>query len=360
MRAALLRSYGEPLSTEDVTLGPLGDFEVRVRVAATGVCHSDLHVARGEVPLPVPTILGHEGSGVVEAVGDQVSDVSVGDHVVGCMSVFCGTCAYCLTGRPYLCTRTELIGRDPRLGPALHRHDEAITAFCDLGSFAEEMIVPQRALAKIPAEMPLDRAALLGCAVTTGLGAVFNTAKVHAGDTVAVVGCGGVGLAAIQAAAIAGAHRVIAVDQVAAKRELAEHLGATDFVAATGGEEAAVVLELSGGGVDHAIEAAGTKQTIEAAYRMLRAGGTATVCGFLGFGQTIEIDPLDLLFEKRLQGSQMGSNRFRLDIPRYAKMYLTGRLDLDSLVSRTIGLDDINDAFAAMGTGQLARQVVVL
>jgi S-(hydroxymethyl)glutathione dehydrogenase / alcohol dehydrogenase len=360
MKAALLRAYGEPLATEDVSLGPLGDFDVRVQVVATGVCHSDLHVARGEVPLPVPTVLGHEGSGVVTAVGDRVSEVSVGDHVVGCMSMFCGICAYCLSGRPYLCTRAELLARDPRLGPALHQEDEVITAFCDLGSFAEEMIVHQRALVKIPPEMPLERAALLGCAVTTGLGAVFNTAGVHPGDTVAVVGCGGVGLAAIQAAAIAGADRVIAVDQVAAKSQLARSLGATDFVEANGRDVGAEVLELTAGGVDHAIEAAGTKLTIEAAYKMIRAGGTATVCGFLGFGQRIEIDPLDLLFEKRLQGSQMGSNRFRLDIPRYARMYLSGRLDLDSLVSRTIGLDDINDAFAAMTTGQLARHVVVL
>jgi S-(hydroxymethyl)glutathione dehydrogenase/alcohol dehydrogenase len=359
MKAALLRAYGQPLSTEEISLGALGDFDVRVQVVATGVCHSDLHVARGEVPLPVPTVLGHEGAGIVTAVGERVSEVAIGDHVVGCMSVFCGTCAYCLSGRPYLCTRAELIGRDPRLGPTLHQRDEAITAFCDLGSFAEEMIVHQRALARIPDEMPLERAALLGCAVTTGLGAVFNTAGVQPGDTVAVVGCGGVGLAAIQAAAIAGADRVIAVDQVAGKRELARRLGATDFVEASGHDASAAVLELTGGGVDHAIEAAGSKSTIEAAYGMLRAGGTATVCGFLGFGQTIEIDPLDLLFEKRLQGSQMGSNRFRLDIPRYAKLYLSGRLDLDSLVSRTIGLDDINDAFDAMGTGQLARQVVV-
>jgi S-(hydroxymethyl)glutathione dehydrogenase/alcohol dehydrogenase len=360
MKAAVLRAYGEPLVTEEVGLGPLGEFSARVRVVASGVCHSDLHAAIGDVPFPLPTVLGHEGAGIVEAVGERVTEVAVGDHVVGCMSLFCGTCSYCLSGKPYLCARTGVVARDGGSGPALCQGEEAVTAFCDLGCFAEEMVVHERALVKIPSEMPLERAALLGCAVTTGLGAVFNTARVRAGDLVAIVGCGGVGLAAIQAAAIAGADRIIAVDRVATKADLARRMGATDFVDATSSDAAASVIELTSGGVDHAIEAAGSKATMEAAFRMLRPGGTATVCGLLGYGKKIEIDALDLLFEKRLQGSQMGSNRFRLDIPRYANQYLSGRLDLDSLVSRTIGLDDINDAFAEMATGQLARQVVVL
>jgi S-(hydroxymethyl)glutathione dehydrogenase/alcohol dehydrogenase len=207
--------------------------------------------------------------------------------------------------------------------------------------------------------MPLERGALLGCAVTTGLGAVFNTARVRPGDIVAVVGCGGVGLAAIQAAAISGADRVIAVDRVASKATLAERMGATDFVDGSSGDAGATVVDLTSGGVDHSIEAAGSKATMEAAFRMLRPGGTATVCGLIGFGRKIEIDPLDLLFEKRIQGSQMGSNRFRIDIPRYANQYLAGRLDLDTLVSRTIRLDEVNDAFAAMAAGELARQVIV-
>jgi len=207
--------------------------------------------------------------------------------------------------------------------------------------------------------MPLERAALLGCAVTTGLGAVFNTAQVRPGETVAVVGCGGVGLSAIQAAAISGAERVIAVDRVASKEVLARKLGATDFVDAANDDAAAQVLEMTSGGVHHAIEAAGSKPTIEAAFRMLRPGGTATVCGLIGFGKTIELDALDLLFEKKIQGSQMGSNRFRIDIPRYANQYLAGRLELDAMVSDTIGLDDVNDAFAAMKAGEGARRVVV-
>ncbi|HEY3669560.1 MAG TPA: zinc-binding dehydrogenase [Acidimicrobiia bacterium] len=196
--------------------------------------------------------------------------------------------------------------------------------------------------------------------MTTGLGAVFNTARVRPGDVVAIVGCGGVGLAAVQAAAISGADRVIAIDRVASKATIAHKFGATDFIDASGDDAVAVVLELTSGGVDHAIEAAGSRSTVEAAFRMLRPGGTATVCGLIGFGQKIELDALDLLFEKRIQGSQMGSNRFRLDIPRYANQYLAGRLELDAMVSRTIGLDEIDDAFAAMNDGQLARQVVLL
>jgi S-(hydroxymethyl)glutathione dehydrogenase/alcohol dehydrogenase len=222
------------------------------------------------------------------------------------------------------------------------------------------MVVHERALVRVPKEMPLDRAALLGCAVTTGLGAVFNTARVEIGQTVAVIGCGGVGLSAIQAAAMAGAHRIIAVDRSPAKEALARTFGATDFVLATVGDAAGAVLELTAGGVDHAIESAGSKATMEAAFRMLRTRGTATVCGLVGFGVNLEIEAFQLLGEKRLQGSMMGSNRFRIDVPRYVDLYLAGRLDLDSLVSTTIGIDDINSAFESMRTGDAARQVVVL
>jgi S-(hydroxymethyl)glutathione dehydrogenase/alcohol dehydrogenase len=358
MKAAVLRAYGAPLTTQEVTTGSLSDRAVRVRTVASGVCHSDLHTADGDVPFLLPTILGHEGAGVVEEIGADVTEVAVGDHVVGCMSLFCGACSYCLLGQPHLCTREGALARFAA-DPGLRIGAEAVTPFCELGSFAEEMVVHERALAKVPSEMPLERAALLGCAVTTGLGAVFNTAQVRPGETVAVVGCGGVGLSAIQAAAISGAERVIAIDRVASKEDLARKLGASDFVDAETDDAVAQVLELTSGGVHHAIEAAGSKATIEAAFKMLRPGGTATVCGLIGFGKTIELDALDLLFEKKVQGSQMGSNRFRIDIPRYANQYLAGRLELDAMVSDTIGLDGINDAFAAMKAGEGARRVVV-
>ena len=360
MRAAVLHGYGEDLRTEDVSLGELGEYGVRVQVVAAGVCHSDLHAAIGDVPIPVPVVLGHEGAGVVLAVGDRVSDVAIGDHVVGCMSVFCGTCTSCLIGHPHLCDRSGLAGRPAVSGPALVQGTDELYAFCELGCFAEEMIVHERALVRVPDEMPLERAALLGCAVTTGLGAVLNTADVRAGQTVAVVGCGGVGLSAIQGASLAGAEQIIAIDRSPSKEALSRQLGATDFVDASSVDPVIAVSELTSGGVDHAIEAAGSTATIEAAFRMLRPRGTATVCGLVPFGQNIEIEGFQLLMEKRLQGSMMGSNRFRIDIPRYAKQYLAGRLDLDALVTSTIGLDEINGAFEQMRSGAVARQVVVL
>jgi S-(hydroxymethyl)glutathione dehydrogenase/alcohol dehydrogenase len=360
MKASVLAGYGEPVTIEDVTVGELGDYGVRVRVVAAGVCHSDLHAALGDVPIPVPSVLGHEGAGIVEGIGSSVSEVAVGDHVVGCMSVFCGACEFCLRGMPHLCDRSGLANKHAVNGPALLLGDTGIWPFCDLGCFAEEMVVHERALVRVRDEMPLDRAALLGCAVTTGLGAVLNTARVEPGQTVAVVGCGGVGLSAIQAASMAGAHRIIAVDRSPAKETLARRFGATDFVLASDGDTAAAVLELTGGGVDQAIESAGSKATMEAAFGMLRSRGTATVCGLVGLGVNLEIEAFQLLGEKRLQGSMMGSNRFRIDIPRYVDLYLAGRLDLDSLVTTTIGLDDVNSAFESMKTGDAARQVVVL
>jgi S-(hydroxymethyl)glutathione dehydrogenase/alcohol dehydrogenase len=275
------------------------------------------------------------------------------------MSLFCGTCRSCLLGMPHLCTREGAMAYFVD-DPGLRLGDETVTPFCELGTFAEEMIVHERALTTIDKDMPLEKAALLGCGVTTGLGAVFNTAQVRPGDVVAVVGCGGVGLSAIQAAAISGADRIVAVDRIPEKEPLARRFGATDFVDASRDDAVAGVLELTSGGVDHAIEAAGSKPTIEAAFRMLRPGGTATVCGLIGFGKTVELDALDLLFEKKIQGSRMGSNRFRIDIPRYVNQYLAGRLQLDAMVTKTIGLDDVNDAFAALKAGEGARQVVVL
>ena len=231
--------------------------------------------------------------------------------------------------------------------------------FAGLGSFAETMLVHENGVVKIRDEMPLDRAALIGCGVTTGLGAVFNTAKVEPGTTVAVVGCGGIGLNCIQGAAIAGAARVIAIDMVPAKLELAKQFGATDLVDASGGDAVQQVHALSGGGVHYAFEAIGLKATAEQAFAMLRRGGTATVIGMIPLGETVEIPGYELLYEKKLQGSNMGSNRFRVDMPRYIDLYLQGRLELDALVSQRIALEDVNDGFAAMKGGEVARSVIV-
>jgi len=359
MRAAVLREIPGKLEIDDVQIDEPGAHEVLVRTAAAGLCHSDLHFIEGKYPWMTPAVLGHESAGVVEAVGEQVNYVQPGDHVITCLSVYCGNCENCLTGRPYLCESKAETQRPPDTTPRLHQHGTRMWQFFDLSSFAEQMLVHEHALVKIDKEMPLDRAALIGCGVTTGLGAVFNTAKVEPGSTVAVIGAGGVGLNCIQGAAIAGARRVIAVDMVDEKLKLAKQFGATDVVNAKEGDAIAQVKDVSGGGVHHSFEAIGLKATAEDAFAMLRRGGTATVIGMVPLGQSLEIPGFELLMEKRLQGSNMGSNRFRVDVPRYIDLYLQGRLKLDELVSQRITLDDVNEGFEAMTAGSVARSVIV-
>jgi S-(hydroxymethyl)glutathione dehydrogenase/alcohol dehydrogenase len=358
MRAAILEGAPGELVIDEVDVGQVGPREVLVRTVAAGLCHSDLHFIQGLYPYPLPAVLGHESAGEVLAVGDQVTGLAPGDHVVSCVSAFCGSCRWCLTGRPFLCDKvglTRAVGEPPRLS----RRGEMLFPFFDLASFAEELLVHEPLLVKIRPEMPLDKAALIGCGVTTGVGAVINTAGVRPGETVAVLGCGGIGLNAIQAAAIVGAGRVVAVDRLASKLELARTFGATDVVDASVDDPVAAVQELTGGGVDHAIEAIGLKVTAEQAFAMLGKGGTATVIGMVPFGQRIEVDATQLISGKRLQGSNMGSNRFRLDMPQYVDWYLAGRLKLDELVSATMPLDTINDGFATLASGEVARQLVL-
>ncbi len=357
MRAAILEEVPGELVIDDVQIGTVGPREVVVQTVAAGVCHSDLHFMEGKYPCPVPAVLGHESAGVVETVGSQVTYLKPGDHVISCISGFCGACAYCLSGRPNLCDK-EGMAADPAGGPRLRRGDQAVYQFFDLSSFAEQLLVHEHMLVKIRPDMPLDKAALIGCGVTTGVGAVCNTARVRPGETVVVIGCGGIGLNAIQAAAIVGAGRIIAVDRVASKLDMAKAFGATDTVDASATDPVGAVIELTGGGVEHAFEAIGLKATAEQAFQMLRKGGTATVIGMIPFGERVEIDGFQLLLEKRLQGSNMGSNRFRIDMPQYIDWYLAGRLKLDELVSAVIPLEQINDGFTALREGEVARQLV--
>src|SRR5438067_6177521 len=358
MRAAVLHEVPGDLVIEDVDVDKPGPQELLVRTANAGVCHSDLHFMEGKWPSVVPAVLGHEAAGVVEAVGDDVTYVKPGDHVITCVSVFCGECEACLTGRPALC-RAPGPRRDPNGPSRLTLKGQPVSQFAGLCSFAEQLLVHERAVVKIPDEIPLDRAALVGCAVITGVGAVFNTAKVTPGSTVAVIGCGGIGLNIVQGAALAGAGRVIAVDRIPGKLKLAEVFGATDLVDASATDPVAAVKELSGGGVHYSFEAIGLKATAEQAFAMLGLGGTATVVGMVPAGAKIEVDGADLLGEKRLQGCVMGSNRFRMDMPRLLEFYKQGRLKLDELVSARVGLSEINEAYAALKTGEVARTVIV-
>ena len=289
MRAAVLHGVGEPLTVEDVELDDPWPHEVLVRTAACGVCRSDLHFVDGHYATTFPVVPGHEAAGVVEAVGSEVRYVSPGDPVIACMSVFCGRCAYCTGGRPYLCRSPE-VRRGPDDSPRLRLGGQPVVQLYELGAYAEQMLVHESALVKVRPDMPLDRAALIGCAVTTGFGAVANTARVSPGATVVVIGCGGVGLSAVNGASIIGAGRIIAVDVQQAKLDQARTVGATDLVDASTVDPVDVVLELTEGGADFTFEALGLRETVEQAFRMLSPGGVATVIGMVPEGQMVEVN----------------------------------------------------------------------
>lgn len=358
MKAAVFREVNVPMEIEDIQISKPGPREVLIQTKAAGICHSDMHFYNGTYPGQVPMVLGHESAGVVEQVGSDVHYVKPGDHVITCLSVFCGHCEKCLTGHMSLCQEPE-VKRSKDEEPRLASNDHPLTQFAQLGSFAEQMLVHEHALVKIREDMPMDRAALIGCGVTTGVGSVIHTAAVEPGSTVAVIGCGGIGLSCINGAAIAGAARIIAVDMVASKLELARKFGATDVVDASDGDAVAKVIEMTGGGVHYSFEAIGLKITAEQSFQMLRNGGTATVIGMIPPGHMVSLHGPDFLMEKKIQGSMMGSNRFRVDMPRFVDFYLQGRLHLDDLVSSRISLSDINEGMAALETGEVARSVIM-
>lgn len=358
MKAAVLHQFGEPLVVQDVEIGAPGANEVLLRTAAVGLCHSDLHYMEGMRPFPLPGVLGHEVSGVVSAVGPGVTDLRVGDHVVGALSVFCGCCKQCLGGRFALCMDTD-VKQPPGKAKRLAHAGQPVSQVFNLSGFAEEMLVHRNALVKIRDDMPLDLACLLGCAVITGTGAVFRTAQVRAGASVAVIGCGGVGLAAVNGASIAGAGQIIAVDMAPGKLELAKRFGATHTVDARDGDVVARVQELSGGGVEFSFECIGLPATFEQSFRMLQPGGISTVVGLFAPGVRAGMEGWEFFLEKQVRGSALGSARIREDIPKLVELFMQGRLNLQDLVSQRIRLEDINAGFAAMKTGEVARSVIV-
>ncbi|EZP57511.1 MULTISPECIES: Zn-dependent alcohol dehydrogenase [Sphingomonas] len=357
MKAAVLHAAGAPLTIEDVTVADPLPHEVLIRTCAVGVCRSDLHFVDGVYPHALPTIPGHEAAGIVEAVGSEVRTVKVGDPVVTCLSAYCGQCEFCVTGRMALCVDAA-VRRPKGAPPRLMLGDRPVAQMLNLSAYAELMLVHDHACVAIDPAMPLDRAALLGCAVTTGAGAVFNTSDVTPGETVCVIGCGGIGLAAVNAARIAGAGRIIALDPVAEKRALAEQLGATHSLDAADPTAADAVIALTRGGVHHAIEAVGRTDSAATAVKVLRRGGTATILGMLPPGERVGLSAIDLLSGKRLQGGLMGSNRFPVDIPRLVDFYLRGLLDLDTIIAERLPLARINDAFATLRQGDATRTVI--
>lgn len=359
MKAAVLRTAPGKLEIEDVAIDAPGAGEVLVRTTAAGVCHSDQHILDGTVNFyPTPLVAGHESAGVVEAVGPGVHYVQPGDHVVTCLSVFCGHCAACLTGEAFRCMTDESALARESNRPRLRSGDEPINQFVNLSSFAEQLLVSQNALVKIRDDMPLEKAALLGCGVTTGMGAAINSAKVTPGSSVVIVGVGGVGLAALQGARISGAAQIVAVDMHEHKLDLARQLGATDVVNASSGDPVMAVHELTGGGADFGFEAIGLVATTRQMFSMTRPGGLATVIGILPVDAQIPMTGADFMGSTRYQSSMMGGGSFRVEVPRYVDFYMNGQLQLDEMVSQTLPLSRINEAFDAMNKGEVARSVI--
>ncbi len=360
VKAAVLYNFNEPLKVESVRLKPPREDEVVVKVAASGVCHTDLSVIQAKLPMPPPVVLGHEGAGIVEEVGKAVTNVRPGDHVILSWVENCGKCHYCTSGRDHLCDaniRSAMEGQE-----AVYEKDGVdIMRMAGVGSFAERTIVRATAAIKIANDVPLDRACLVGCGVMTGVGAAINTVKVRPGDTVAVFGCGGVGLNVIQGALLAGAARIIAVDLMPQKLEMAREFGATDTVNAQDADPVDAVRSLTGGlGVDYAFEVIGAPAVIAQALAAAKRGGTAVVVGVPAMGQDVTVPGLSLpLEEKSLVGSLYGSANMRRDMPRLLDLYMQKKLKIDELISRTITLDQINTAFDAMEKGEVARSVIL-
>jgi S-(hydroxymethyl)glutathione dehydrogenase/alcohol dehydrogenase len=357
MRAAVFVQRDRPLVVEDVIPVPPGPRDVVVRVTASGVCHSDLSVVKGTLP-GGPQILGHEGTGVVEEVGAEVRHVVVGDRVVGTFIPVCGVCWYCLRDQSHLCEEQFPVMFTHR---ATRHSGQELTPFCGLGTFAERMTVSEISVVKVETDLPDAQLALLGCAVTTGVSAVLNTARVEPGSSVVVVGCGGVGQSVIQGARIAGAARIVAVDPVESKRAAALVLGATDTIDPTAQDPATVVRSLTGGrGADYAFEAIGRDATLRQAFASSRRGGTVVAVGVHEIHTDIAVSSYHLVLEeRRLLGTVYGNAQVRREIPRLLELAADGRLDLASMVTRTIALDDVNDALRALEAGEVIRSVIV-
>ena len=366
IRAAVLEQTGGPHHVQELDLAPPGPNEVLVRLRATGVCHSDFNAIDGTAETRCPAVLGHEGAGVVEAVGPATTRVAVGDHVALSWAPSCGACAECLRDLPQLCsTAWPAMGTGGLLDGTtrLSRDGEPVYHYSFLSTFAEACVVPENCCVPIPRDVPFDVAGLVGCAVTTGVGAVWRTAQVRPGDRVAVIGCGGVGLSALMAAVAVGAEPVIAVDAAPAKLDVARSFGATDGVlwagSAVGTAEA--VREASGGGVDYAIEATGRPEAMLAAFLSTRARGAAVLIGIPREDAVLPLPALSIpRMERRVLGSIYGSSRPERDFGRTLDLYRSGRLPLDRLVSHRLPLDAVEDAFALMRSGEALRVVLDL
>jgi S-(hydroxymethyl)glutathione dehydrogenase / alcohol dehydrogenase len=362
MRAAVLYEVGKPLAVETVDLEAPRRGEVAVRIVATGVCHSDLHYIKGDLTMPLPVVLGHEAAGVVEATGEGVESVRPGDHVVLLFAPFCGRCRYCDSGRPHLCEmRYRVRGRMPDGSTRLRSRGQELNHFTCVSSWAEMAVVPESGVLPIDKEVPLTIAALLGCAVTTGVGAVVNTARVRPGSSVAVFGAGGVGINVVQGARIAGAAMIIAVDLLGHRLEAARRFGATHAVNAKEEDPVRAVQRLTDGGADYAFEVIGRAAVVRQAVDCLARGGVAVAIGLPPTREEYTVGgPAFVFNEKTLRACFYGSSRLRADIPRLLDLYHGKRLLLDELVTATFPLERVNEAVAALDRGDGLRGLLVM
>ena len=362
-KAAICRELNKPVVVETISVDGPKRGEVTVKIAACGVCHSDLSATNGTIPLPPPLVLGHEGAGEVIEAGEGVTGLAVGDHVVTSFIYMCGKCRFCAGGRPVLCVEQgKALVTPPEGTPRVKdKAGKPLNIFSGCGVMAEYATLSVDNLVKVDPKIPLDRAALVGCAVTTGVGAVFNTAKVEPGSSVAVFGCGGVGLNAIQGAAIAGAECILAVDTMQSKLDMAKRFGATVTLLATAGEDPTKeIKKLTGGGPDYAFECVGSGALAELAYKVIRRGGKAVIVGVARATDAASIKPMGMVFEeKTLQGSYFGSCVPRVDFPRMLQLYMAGKLKLDELITRRYKIDEAPQAFADLESGKNARGVIV-
>jgi len=360
-KAVVCRENNKPLRVEEISVDAPKRGEALVRLGACGVCHSDLSAVTGTIALPLPLVLGHEGAGVVEQVGEEVSGLAQGDHVAFSFVYMCGKCRFCVSGRPVLCLEQGKALTTPLEGTP-RTHDAAgkpLNIFSGCGAMAEYATVSAENLIKIDPKIPLDCAALVGCGVTTGVGAVFNTAKVAPGSSVAVFGCGGVGLSVIQGARIAGADKIIAIDTLEAKLEMAKKFGATDVILARE-DPVKALKKMTGGGPDYAFECVGSGELAATAYRAIVRGGVAVVVGVAKPSDSTSVRTMTLPFEeKTLKGSYFGSCVPRIDFPRMFSLYLKGDLKLEELITRRYRVDEAPQAFADLESGRNARGVIV-
>lgn len=363
MKAAVVHAPGEPMVVEDVELDEPHAGEVLVRLVATGVCHTDVSAWRGDKPLKLPAVLGHEGAGVVESVGPGVTAVAPGDHVVLAVAPRCGRCPACVVGQPQLCrTSGPVLFAGTMLDGTtrLHRHGAPLHHFFCQSSYAERAVVPEGAAVPIRRDAPLATVAPLACGASTGLGAVLNAARVEEGASVAIVGCGGVGLSAVMAARLAHAATIVAIDIAAEKLALAGEFGATHLVDATRDDPVECVRALTGVGVQHAFEFVGSRATLEQMVQLIAPGGHGYVIGAGPAGTAFSVDANAFLFNRHLHGVVGGNIRPTVDIPRFVDLFMAGHLPLDRLVTRTYPLDRINEAFSALdGTTDPGRGVIV-